>query len=224
MAPPLRAADLPFPRIAWGSTKIPPPVRMRAYRFKRSTAPAFQWLRKAGLLTARALACIGLLSACQTQKESQTPSGVAVTRIEAHDSLLRSKVEPAPKPKISPSQQERKQPDSVLPPQSQPLSAQVGERLRSSFEVADIDGESIRVRKSSAQSAVPSLFEEAIILGKLRAFLKSSSASENQSVSFHNGTATVSLSPKINSGTASVLIAKMLSLDGVNEVRAGFGD
>jgi hypothetical protein len=96
--------------------------------------------------------------------------------------------------------------------------------LRSSFEVADIDGESIRVRKSSAQAAVPSLFEEAIILGKLRAFLKSSTASANQSVTFHNGTATVSLSPKINSGTASVLIAKMLSLDGVNEVRAGFGD
>jgi hypothetical protein len=34
----------------------------------------------------------------------------------------------------------------------------------------------------------------------------------------------VSFPPKINSGTASVLIAKMLSLDGVNEVRAGFID
>jgi hypothetical protein len=101
---------------------------------------------------------------------------------------------------------------------------QVSERLHSSFAVTDIDGKSIRVRKSTAETAAPSLFEEAIILGKLRAFLKSSSASENQSVSFHNGTATVSLSPKINSGTASVLIAKMLSLDGVNGVRADFSD
>ncbi|MFM8830866.1 MAG: hypothetical protein ACKOHM_07670 [Spartobacteria bacterium] len=90
--------------------------------------------------------------------------------------------------------------------------------------MADIDGESIRVRKSSAQAAAPSLFEEAIILGKLRAFLKSSTASGNQSVTFQNGTAVVSFSPRINSGAASVLIAKMLSLDGVNEVRAGFGD
>ena len=96
--------------------------------------------------------------------------------------------------------------------------------MRSSFEVAEIDGDSIRVRKSTAETVAPSLFEEAIILGKLRAFLKSSNSSAKQSVSFHNGTATVSLSPKINSGTASVLIAKMLSLDGVNEVRAGFGD
>jgi len=96
--------------------------------------------------------------------------------------------------------------------------------LRSSFEVADIGDESIRVRKSSAQAAPPSLFEEAIILGKLRAFLKSSNASGNQSVTFQNGTAVVSFSPRIKSGAASVLIAKMLSLDGVNEVRAGFGD
>jgi hypothetical protein len=198
---------------------------MRAYRFNRSQASAFQWLRKAGLLTAKTFVCLGLLSACQTRKESQTPSDVAVTRVEAQNSLVRSTVAPAPKPKVSPSRQDRKQqPDSAPPTQSQPLSLQVSERLRSSFEVTDIDGKSIRVRKSTAQSAVPSLFEEAIILGKLRAFLKSSSASENQSVSFHNGTATVSLSPKINSGTASVLIAKMLSLDGVNEVRAGFSD
>lgn len=224
MAPPPRAADLPFPRVACGFAKIPPPVRMRAYRFNRSQASGFRWLRKTGLLTARTLFCLGLLSACQTKRESQTPSGVAVTRVEAQDSLLCSTVEPAPKPKVSLFQQERKQPDSVLPPQSQPLSAQVGERLRSSFEVADIDGESIRVRKSSAQSAAPSLFEEAIILGKLRSFLKLAAAPANQTVTFHNGTATVSFSPKINSGTASVLIAKMLSLDGVNEVRAGFSD
>jgi hypothetical protein len=197
---------------------------MRAYRFKRSQAPAFRWLRKAGLLTAKTFVCLGLLSACQTKKESQTPSGVTLTRVEAQDSLLRSTVAPAPKPKVSPSRQDRKQPDSVPPTQSQPLSLQVSERLRSSFEVTDIDGKSIRVGKSTAETAAPSLFEEAIILGKLRSFLKLAAAPANQTVTFHNGTATVSFSPKINSGTASVLIAKMLSLDGVNEVRAGFSD
>jgi hypothetical protein len=197
---------------------------MRAYRFKRSPAPAFQWLRKAGLLTAKTFACLGLVSACQTKKESQTPSGVAITRVEAQNSLVRSTVAPAPKPKVSLSRQDRKQPDSVPPTQSQPLSLQVSERLRSSFEVTDIDGKSIRVGKSTAKTAAPSLFEEAIILGKLRAFLKSSTSSANLTVTFHNGTATVSFSPKINSGTASVLIAKMLSLDGVNEVCAGFSD
>jgi hypothetical protein len=170
--------------------------------------------------------CLGLLSACQTKKESQTPSGVAVTRVEAQDSLVPSTVAPAPKPKVSPSRQDRKQPDSVPPTQSQPLSLQVSERLRSyfEFEVTDIDGKSIRVRKSSTETATPSLFEEAIILAKLRSFLKLAAAPANQSVTFHNGTATVSFSPKINSGTALVLIAKMLSLDGVNEVRAGFSD
>ena len=224
MAPRPRAADLPFPRVACGFTNIPPPVRVRAYRFKRSPAPTFRWLRKAGLLTARTLVCLGLVSACQTKKESQTPSGVAVTRVEARNSLVRSTVAPAPKPKVSPSRQDRKQPDSVPPTQSQPLSLQVSERLSSSFEVTDIDGKSIRVGKSTAETAAPSLFEEAIILGKLRSFLKLAAAPANQTVTFHNGTATVSFSPKINSGTASVLIAKMLSLDGVNGVRADFSD
>ena len=222
MAPPPRAADLPFPRIACGLTNTPPPVRMKAYRFERSTAPAFRWLRITGFFTIRSLICIGLLSACQTTKVVQAPSETAITGVSTAGSSVRHVVPRTPKATVPSAQQE--QPDSVLPLRPQAVSAQVGERLRSSFEVAEIDSENIRVRKSSAQAAVPSLFEEAIILGKLRAFLKSSTASANQSVTFHNGTATVSLSPKINSGTASVLIAKMLSLDGVNEVRAGFSD
>ena len=222
MAPPPSAADLPFPRIACGLAKSPPPVRMRAHRFKRSTAPAFRWLRKTGFLTIRAVIYIGLLSACQTKKSVQAPSETASTGVSTAGSSARQIVPRTPKPTVPSARQE--QPDSVLPPGPQAFSTQVGERLRSSFEVTEVDGENIRVRKSSAQAAVPSLFEEAIILGKLRAFLKSSTASANQSVTFHNGTATVSLSPKINSGTASVLIAKMLSLDGVNEVRAGFSD
>jgi hypothetical protein len=179
-------------------------------------------LRKIGFLTIRSLICIVLLSACQTKKVVQAPSENAITGVSRAGSSARQVVPRAPKPTVPSARQE--QPDSVLPPHPQAVSTQVGERLRSSFEVTEVDGENIRVRKSSAQAAVPSLFEEAIILGKLRAFLKSSTASANQSVAFQNGTATVSLSPKINSGTASVLIAKMLSLDGVNEVRAGFRD
>lgn len=222
MAPPPRAADLPFPRIACGLVKFPPLVRMRAHRFKRSPAPAFRWLRRTGFLIIRSLVCIGLLSACQTKKAVQAPSETASTGLSRAGSSARQIVPRTPKPTVPSARQE--QPDFILPPGPQSVSTQVGERLRSSFEVTEVDGENIRVRKSSAQAAVPSLFEEAIILGKLRAFLKSSTASANQSVTFHNGTATLSLSPKINSGTASVLIAKMLSLDGVNEVLAGFSD
>jgi hypothetical protein len=195
---------------------------MKAYRFERSSGPAFRWLRTTGFFTIRSVICLGLLSACQTKKVVQAPSETTITGVSTAGSSARQVVTRTPKPTVPPARQE--QPDSVLPPRPQPLSTQVGERLRSSFEVTDIDGKSIRVGKSTAKTAAPSLFEEAIILGKLRAFLKSSTASANQSVTFHNGTATVSFSPKINSGTASVLIAKMLSLDGVNEVRASFSD
>lgn len=221
MAPPPRAADSPFPRIACGLPSCPPPVRMRAHRFERSPAPAFRWLRNTVFLTIRSVLCVALLGACQTKRAVQTPSETAITGVSTARSSVRQVVPRTPKPKVSSVRQE--QPDPVLPPRPQAVSAQVGERLRSSFEVEEIDFRNISIRKSPSQASVPSLFEEAIILGKLRAFLKSSASSANQSVTYHNGTATVSLPPRINSGTASVLIAKMLSLDGVNEVRAEFG-
>jgi len=149
MAPPPRAADLPFPRIACGFTNIPPTVRMKAYRLERSSALAFRWLRKTGFLTIRSLICIGLLSACQTKKVVQAPSETAITGASTAGSPVRQIIPRAPKPTVPPARQE--QPDSVLPPRPQAVTTQVGERLRSSFEVADIDGESIRVRKSSAK-------------------------------------------------------------------------
>jgi len=97
-------------------------------------------------------------------------------------------------------------------------------RLGSSFAVKPEGSDALRIEKAPVGAAAPSLFEEAIILGKLRAILKSSApAGSNSSVSFQAGMAAVSLPQSINSGTASVLIAKMLSLDGVNELRADFG-
>ena len=221
MAPPPRAADLPFPRVAWGLNNTPPSIRMIAYRFQRFYSCAFPCFKKTGLLLGKSIVCLALLTACQTKKAVSKEAGAENQPAIAQKSLESVKSTSTRKPGGAPAEKTR---PALPPPRPQPLAEVVGERLRSSFEVTDIDGKSIRVGKSTAKTAAPSLFEEAIILGKLRAFLKSSTASANQSVTFHNGTATVSFSPKINSGTASVLIAKMLSLDGVNEVRAGFGD
>jgi type IV secretory pathway VirB10-like protein len=198
---------------------------MIAYRFQRFYSCAFPCFKKTGLLLGKFIVCLALLTACQTKKAVSKEAGAENQPAIAQKSLESVKSTSTRKPggAPAPAPTEKTRP-ALPPPRPQPLAEVVGERLRSSFEVMDIDGKSIRVGKSTAKTAAPSLFEEAIILGKLRAFLKSSTASANQSVTFHNGTATVSFPPKINSGTASVLIAKMLSLDGVNEVRAGFGD
>jgi hypothetical protein len=113
---------------------------------------------------------------------------------------------------------------ALPPPRTQTLAEQVAMRLGSSFAVKPEGSDALRIEKAPVGAAAPSLFEEAIILGKLRAILKSSApAGSNSSVSFQAGMAAVSLPQSINSGTASVLIAKMLSLDGVNELRADFG-
>lgn len=114
------------------------------------------------------------------------------------------------------------QPVSTLPPPTENLTEQVGRRLGTTFDV-NMAGGSLVIRKSSMRLAGPSLFEEAIILAKLRAFLKSSPLAEAKpSVTFQNGKAALILPSAVNSGTASVLIAKMLALDGVNEVSTCF--
>ena len=167
---------------------------------------------------------VGLLSACQTRRAARKEDTVARKAAALTRLPERSTVTPIPESNILSTQPDKTQSDSDLPPRAESITEQVGGRLRSSLEVKFEGPETLWVRKPSANSAMPSLFEEAIILGKLRAFVKSATASTpNASVAFHNGQATVTLPSKINSGTASVLIAKILSLDGVNVVRAVFG-
>lgn len=224
MAPPPRAADLPFSRVACGLTKTPPLIRMIASRFQRSLASACPRCRRIGLFIAQILLVIGFLSGCQSRTVAEKESARAPRVAALAKAPEPPSVTPKPKPSVLSSQRDKVQYDPALTPKAETTTEQVGARLRSSFDVQIEGADTLLVGKASASSEMPSLFEEAIILGKLRAFLKSSTATApNTSVSFHNGQATVTLPSTINSGTASVLIAKMLSLDGVNVARAVFG-
>ena len=223
MAPPPRAADLPFPRVASGLASIPPLIRMIAYRFQRSLASAYPRYRRIRLFVVQILLCLGLLSACQTRRAAKDEVRMAPEEVSLAKAPKRLTVTPEPKSGALSTQPSKTQSDSNLPSKVDSIAEQVGTRLRSSLDVKIEGPDTLWVRKPSASSAMPSLFEEAIILGKLRAFLKSATAAApNRSVSFHNGQATVALPSAINSGTASVLIARMLSLDEVSAVRAVF--
>jgi len=224
MAPPPRAADFPFPRVACGLTKTPPLIRMIACRFQRSLASACPRYRRIGLFIAQILLVVGFLSGCQSRTAEKKESAGAPIVAALAKAPEPPTVTPKPKSSVLSSQRDKVQYDSALTPKAETTTEQVGARLRSSFDVEIEGADTLLVGKASASSKMPSLFEEAIILGKLRAFLKSSTATApNTSVSFHDGQATVTLPSTINSGTASVLIAKMLSLDGVNVARAVFG-
>jgi hypothetical protein len=100
------------------------------------------------------------------------------------------------------------------------LQEQVGNRLQTTFEVTR-EGSNVLFIQKSKKTALPvSLFEESIILGKVRACLQE--ASIHTPSSFHNGTASIAFPSSVKSGTASVLIAKILGLDGVESVRSTF--
>ena len=166
---------------------------------------------------------IGFLCACQSKRESGVPVATAagVTATEYQKKPERVVV----KSKTRASETTLAVWDSKIPAKTQTFSDQIGARLQASFEVKTLDKDTLQVSKSSAQKSSASLFEEAIIIGKLRSFLKSAApAKTQQSVTFHAGVATVNFLEAVNPGSVSVLIAKMLSLDGVNEVRAIFAE
>ncbi|MEI8293942.1 MAG: hypothetical protein WCG66_08115 [bacterium] len=130
---------------------------------------------------------------------------------------------PAPKPRPVKPSIRVETPQATLPQPVLSIAEQVGTRLGSSFVVTNNRANALSAQKSRGRSEGPALFEEAILLGKLRAVLKSSPAvGANGSVAFQSGEATVHFPASINSGTAAILISKMLALDGVNGVQAVF--
>ena len=121
-------------------------------------------------------------------------------------------------PKSSPS------PSPVFVPHPTPNTADittaVAQNLGPGFSVLSISPTSLRVAEIPISTRpAPSLFEESILLGKIRAALKTSADSK---ASFKNGAAGISLPGDIAPATASALIKKLFSIDGVTEVRANF--
>ena len=196
---------------------------MIAYRLQRFYACASSCSKKTGLLISQCFICLALLTACQAKRAVSKEERPVAQPAIAHKPVETVISTSTRKPSTPPAPTEKNRP-ALPPPRSQTLAEQVSRQLESSFAVKPEGSDALRVEKATAGASAPSLFEEAIILGKLRAILNSSApAGANASVSFQAGKAAVSLPQSINSGTASVLIAKMLSLDGVNELRADFG-
>jgi hypothetical protein len=102
-------------------------------------------------------------------------------------------------------------------------AAFVSEKLSTSFQVVLDSPDSLRVsKKNSPPAPAPSLFEESILLGKIRGVLAPAASRPSRPASFKNGVASVTIAPTTSPGTAALAIAKILSLDGVNEVHAVF--
>lgn len=115
--------------------------------------------------------------------------------------------------------------DSSPPTSRVTRSAQVAEKLDSAFLVESLAPDSLLVSKKTTAARTPSLFEQSILLGKIRSTLTSAnprSAPLAASASLQKGIATFPIAPSTPPGAAAVAIAKILALDGVHSVRADF--
>lgn len=157
---------------------------------------------------------VSIFSGCATRQPSAVPTEPsAIVRTPAPPSKTSLRI-----PKTSPSTSPALLPPTT--PTTADITTAVAQNLGPGFSVLSISPTSLRVAEIPLSTRrAPSLFEESILLGKIRATLKTSAASK---ASFKNGTAVISLPGNIAPATASGIIEKLFSIDGVNEVRANF--
>lgn len=131
---------------------------------------------------------------------------------------------PAPQPSVVPKASST----GVLPPASRQrmpsAREEVAARLASSFAVAVAQPDTLLIRRADRAPFPPTaLFEEAILLGQIRGILDAATLKTAASTAtFHKGSAAMGFPPAVNPGKICVVIAKILALDGINEVWARF--
>lgn len=96
----------------------------------------------------------------------------------------------------------------------------------SDYDLTTRGPNSIRIAKrTKSPQPARSLFEESILLGKIRATLKSGTAASNAPApksTFKDGTATISFPAGFQPDSAAPVIAKCLSIEGVETVQVVF--
>ncbi len=162
-----------------------------------------------------------LLSGCAGRQNRPPAEPVSIPTPVAGAAFLPTASKPV-QPTAVPSPSPNLRPSRPLPvPRS--AAAAVSDKLNTSFDVVQDTPDSLRVsKKNSPPAPSPSLFEESILLGKIRGALSPAASRGSRPATFSRGVASVSIPSATAPGTAALAIAKILALDGVNEVRAEF--
>ena len=169
-----------------------------------------------------------LLTGCATRKASIAPLDSPVAATTKAASATRDVLPPTQSSTESSATGSRPPvfPVSPQPRSESPATSLAAEFLRKDFEVSLLGSNSLRVSpKNRTARRLPALFEESILLGKIRAVLQSANPASRRtasSASFQGGIATISFDRDIAPETAAAAVSRMISLDGVHEVRANF--
>jgi outer membrane biosynthesis protein TonB len=201
-------------------------------------APA-KWLRLTGSLVAIVFASCATVPEQPASAPSDQPPAEAVAETPPPKTTSSPQPTPAPpRPQTTPRQAParpptpppvRATPTPTPKPTATPQRSQtdlVALRLAQSFRVLRSGRSTIIVRPKSPPGEAatsPSLFEKAIILGKIRGVLNTSIPNTpDATANYHQGAATIDFPPAISPGAASTAVERTLAIDGVNEVTATF--
>ena len=200
-------------------------IRMRTCMTRQPVLPTPGWVRLAA--TFGCLSMVGLGACASKPPALPVSAGIVAAPPSARKVEERVAVQGAESPARPPARIVRRPRPTPPPPSTAPparadsTAVQVAQQLGSSFEVSFSGEDRLGVRKPNRRPGpAASLFEEAILLGKVRGALKT----PGTRATIKGGVALLSFPAATNPGSASVVIAKTLALEGVEEVQAAFGE
>lgn len=227
MVPPHLAAGLPFPKGVFGHnhTRLMPTMSSRF----RKEIPMLQIRSRMRLVFFLHLGILSALVLCSCQTARTIPIGAVSAPAKAVTSKPAATKQTPANPvnsvpiKTPPAESTSTAGVLVVPS----LLNQVAARLKPVYSTTTICSypctEILRIVKPTSRQTQSSLFEESIILAKLRGLLDSGPApARNANLTFQNGSAALNLPDSIQPGPAADLIKKMLSIEGVNAMELSF--
>ena len=175
------------------------------------------------------LACLGF-SACSSPPHAAKSSGPSQPVARISNSTIKREVDHPPRKHslfrpLAPTLTSASKPASPpVPPNS--TASLVATSLGLSYQILNAGADFVSVCRSPREAKIKSsLFEEAIVLAKIRSALKqelSKRRANSNEVQFHEGAAAISFHSDTPVKEATSAIVRILGISGVNRVDASF--
>ncbi len=201
-------------------------------------AGQFSWTNKSGVAAVIVCLCMFAFSSCASRRPADLPAPMNLPLVQAamdapkrdataqgNGSLSREGISSSPRTDqsmpavISPTDRNRRGGKPSVEPKAQGLEEWVAGQLGAGVAVSQSSSGTLIVSRTKPMNEPLPLFEEAIVLGEIRALVRSSDERQKAEVAFRNGVASVTIHSPLRSRNAVRIISKILEFPEVSEVR-----
>jgi hypothetical protein len=201
-------------------------------------AGQFSWTNKPGVAAGVVCLCVLTFSSCATRRAADLPAAKDLPLVQAvmeapksdattqgNDSLLAAGISSSPRtdqstPAVaSPIDRSRRGGKPSSEPKALGLEEWMAGQLGAGVAVSQSISGTLIVSRTKPMSEPLPLFEEEIVLGEIRALVRSSDERQKAEVAFRNGISSVTIHSPLRSRNTVGIISKILEFPEVSEVR-----